>query len=175
MRLSLRRVEPDSEDYTFAVDLYYSSFPEPERDKIESIMKVSGTDLGEFSVILDGDDRVGILYRIFRHNLVYIYYLAIVPGLRNRGYGTAVLSMIKEMHPGSRFALNTEALDPRADNNDQRLSRIRFYERNGFNDSGDRVKWEGVTYALMSCGGNVSKAELEWMFILLSIKGKRED
>jgi len=175
MQLSLRHIEPESEDYAFAVDLYYSSFPEPEREKIESIMKVSGTDLGEFTVILDGSERIGILYRIFRHNLVYIYYLAIIPELRNRGYGTAVLSMIKEMYPKSRLALNSEAPDPNADNNDQRISRMKFYERNGFKDSGTRVPWEGVTYALLTCGGDVSKSELEWMFILLSIKGKRED
>ena len=164
MQLSLRHVKAGTEDYEFVADLYDFSFPKEEQEKIENIMKVSETSLGEFSVVLDGDVRVGLLHLMMRKDLVYIYYLAIDPGMRKRGYGSAVLDLVRTIYPGHRFALNSEAPDDTAKNNEQRLERIEFYEKNGFVDSGTRTTWEGVTYALMTSGGNVRKHETWKLF-----------
>jgi len=153
MKLSFRHVLPDSEDFEYVADLYDFAFPKVEREKMENIMKVSEkTDFGELSVVLDGEDRVGLLYLLFLKDLVYIYYLAIDPGHRCMGYGSEVLSMIKGMYPGRRFALGCEAPDEHANNNEERLERMRFYERNGFRDTGRRTSWDGVTYAQLEIG-----------------------
>jgi len=138
MDLSLRHIVEGSEDFEYASDLYDFSFPKKEQEKMDRILKISESPLGDFSVILEGDTRVGLLFYMKSRRLVYIYYLAIDPGYRGRGYGSRVLSMIEEMYPDCGFTLNSEAPDDMAENNEQRMERIAFYERNGFRDSGRR-------------------------------------
>ena len=153
MELFLRHVIPDSDDYRYVSKLYSLSFPESERIRIEDIIKVSeNTQLGELSVVVDGETRIGMLYLLFNKDLVYIFYLATDPGVRGRGYGSAILSLVKESYPDHRFSLGCEEPDENADDNEMRLRRKRFYERNGFSDTGRRAHWQGVTYAMMAIG-----------------------
>lgn len=168
MELSLRHVVYGSEDYDFVADLYNFSFPLAEQEKMENILKVSETDLGEFSVILEGETRVGLLHLMIRKDLVFIYYLAIDPGIRGRGYGSEALRLVKRLYPGYRFSLNAEAPDETANNNTQRLERVAFYNKNGFTDSGVRTTWDGVTYAMLTCGGEVRHEEIGKMFKLVA-------
>jgi ribosomal protein S18 acetylase RimI-like enzyme len=163
MDLSLRHIVEGSEDFEYASDLYDFSFPKKEQEKMDRILKISESPLGDFSVILEGDTRVGLLFYMKSRRLVYIYYLAIDPGYRGRGYGSRVLSMIEEMYPDCGFTLNSEAPDDMAENNEQRMERIAFYERNGFRDSGRRRTWDGVRYAQM-VKGRVGRLELWLLF-----------
>jgi len=174
MELSLRHVEAGSDDYEYVADLYYFSFPEKEREKLENIMKVSKTPLGEFYVVLDGETRVGMLYMMIHKDLVYIYYLAIDPGKRSIGYGSAVLQIVFKMFEGYRFALNSEAPDDKANNNEERLERLSFYEKNGFKDTGTKTSWQGVDYCLLTYGGKVGKYET-WKMFRLAEKYSKSD
>jgi ribosomal protein S18 acetylase RimI-like enzyme len=164
MDVTLRHVKADTEDYDYVADLYFFSFPEREREKIENIMIVSETDFGEFSVVLDGEERIGLLYVLVQKDLVYIYYLAVDPGKRGRGYGSATLSLVKSMYPGFRFVLSSEAPNGTAENNEQRIERIAFYEKNGFRDTGKRSTWDGVEYAQMLCGDHIGRFEVGRIF-----------
>ncbi len=162
--VGFRRVWPGSEDYGYMADLYGFSFPPAEREGMDVMMRVSGTGFGRLSVALDGDKRIGLLYVLECRDLVYIYYLAVDPGLQGRGYGSEILRKVREDHPGCRLALSCEAPDDAAENNGQRLERISFYERNGFRDTGMRAEWRGVTYVHLACGGHVGRSESDWMF-----------
>ncbi len=164
MGLTIRDIVAGSEDYDYVADLYDFSFPKKEQEKLENMLIVSETPLGKFAVILDGETRVGLLYLMVRGDLVFIYYLAVDPGLRSKGYGSEILKMIRAMYPGYRFSLNAEAPDETANNNEQRLQRISFYEMNGFRDTGTRTTWDGVTYAMMTSGGEVGTHEIGEMF-----------
>lgn len=173
MELSLRHVIPDSDDFRYVSELYDLAFPKAEQERMENIIKVSeNTQFGELSVVMDGDTRVGMLYLLFNKDLVYIYYLAIDPGMRGRGYGSAIISMVRDSYPDHRFALGCEAPDEKADNNVQRLDRMRFYERNGFRDTGRRTHWDGVTYAQLEIG-RTGRFEVGKMFRLHSKYSKR--
>ena len=173
MELSLRHVIPDSDDFRYVSELYDLAFPKAEQERMENIIKVSeNTQFGELSVVMDGDTRVGMLYLLFNKDLVYIYYLATDPGMRGRGYGSAIISMVRDSYPNHRFALGCEAPDEKADNNIQRLDRMRFYERNGFRDTGRRTHWDGVTYAQLEIG-RTGRFEVGKMFRLHSKYSKR--
>ena len=111
MVLVLRTAEPDSEDQGYIAWLYDISFPPAEQERMENIMKVSRTDFGHLSVVLDGGTRVGMLYILTHRDLVYVYYLAVDPEMRKRGYGSEILSIVKREHPGCRFVLSCEAPD----------------------------------------------------------------
>ena len=162
--ICFRRVEPGSEDYGYVADLYSFSFPPAEREGMDIMMRVSGTGFGRLSVALDGDERIGLLYTLECSDLVYIYYLAVDPGLRGMGYGSEIIRKVREEHPGCRLSLSCEAPDDAAENNGQRLERISFYERNGFRDTGMRAEWRGVTYVHMVCGDSVGRSEIESIF-----------
>ena len=164
MDVSLKSIRPDSDDYGYMADLYLSSFPDAEQEKLENIMRVSGTDFGHLYVVLDGERRVGMLYLLTQRDLVYIYYLAVDPELRGMGYGSRILELVKEEHPGCRFALGCEAPDDSAPNNEERLARLAFYERNGFRDTGHRSEWKGVTYVHMLCGSHEGRFEIGRIF-----------
>ena len=155
---------PAAGDLPYAEDLYLFSFPENERIPFDEIVKVSATGFGELSVAKDGDELIGMVYILKGEDLVYIYYLAVDPGKRGRGYGSAILTLLKERFQGCRFALSSESPDPGAPNLEERQWRISFYLMNGFEDSGRRNMWKGERYALLTYGGKVGRMEANRMF-----------
>ncbi len=172
MDLVFRPVREGTEDLAFVKDLYIFSFPEGERVPFDEIMRVSSSDFGSIEVVLDGGKRVAMVYLLVQEGLVYIYYLAVDPGMRGRGYGSGIISCLKERFPGHRFALSTEAPDAEAANYEERIDRMEFYKRNGFLDTGRRDMWKGERYALMTYGGKVGKMETRRMFCMASVLGR---
>jgi len=172
MDLSLRRVEYDTEDYEYVVRLYDASFPKEEQDSMKRIMNVSKTSLGKLYVALDGETRVGLLYILMRKKLLFIHYLAVDPGMRGKGYGSAILTLIRESYPDYSLTLSIEAPDERAENNAERLARKSFYEKNGYRDTGRRTPWRGITYASMVSGvGEVRPNDVKKMLLLQLLYG----
>ena len=63
---------------------------------------------------------------------VYLAYLAVTAELRGNGYGSKILHMLEEKYPEQQIVLDIEPLDPDAENYHQRVSRLRFYQKNGW-------------------------------------------
>ena len=82
-------------------------------------------------------------------DLSFLLYLAVAEGSRGMGYGTRVLDEVKRMSAGRRLFLNIEPLDEDSDNMAQRMSRKRFYERNGFREGFVIVTSDGIRYQMM--------------------------
>ena len=57
---------------------------------------------------------------------------------------------LKEQYPGKAIVLNIELLDPDAENYDDRVRRLRFYEKNGFHDTGYNIDEVGGTFRILS-------------------------
>ena len=55
--------------------------------------------------------------------------------MRGTGLGSEILDIIKKKYDGKCIVLNAEVPDDKADNSRQRVSRIKFYEKNGFKDA----------------------------------------
>ncbi len=76
-------------------------------------------------------------------------YLAVVPDQRNRGLGSYMLGALARREEGM---LLTEVEDPgevEGTPRELRLRRIRFYEKNRFQDTGLRVRVYGVAYRIL--------------------------
>jgi len=86
-------------------------------------------------------------------------YLAIDASQRAKGYGSQILSQIREAYPNNRIILNIEAEDETADNNAERKKRKQFYMRNGYSSAGVFLKIMGVTYELLVCSGDCTAKE----------------
>ena len=114
---------------------------------------------GDFFVARDGEKFVGFAYVIVHLDLAYLFYFAIDGALRGKGYGSAVLTELKEIYREKRFFLAREALCEDAENYPERERRREFYLKNGFNDLPAKIKEASVIFDVMSVGGCTIKTE----------------
>ena len=143
-------------------ELYIDSFPEEERCPFLILLSKVRKNKGEFYAFYDEDNYVGLIYNIVYKDLVYIYYLAIDKESRNKGYGTRVLTDMKEMYKDKKIILMAETLDPDAENYAQRKNRNKFYLKNGFVNQGYIIEEFGVAYDMLGCSSTkVLKAEFK--------------
>ncbi len=151
--------------------LYVQAFPKEERVPLVTLLRKARAGAGEFSAVCDGDGFVGITYNIFFQDMVYLFYLAVVPEKRNGGYGGQILEELKARCPGKRILISVEELDPRAEDLELRKRRKAFYEHHGFRDAAIKFREFDVTYEMLSYGGGF-KAE-EYAALMTDFRGKR--
>lgn len=114
--------------------LYLEAFPQAERKPVDSLYTHQEAGLCDvFGVITEEGEFVGMITTIKGDDLMMVEYLAIAPAFRGSGYGSRLLKLLLDMHPTTPICLEIEdTLDQQADNYEQRQSRKRFYQANGF-------------------------------------------
>ncbi|MDF0728422.1 GNAT family N-acetyltransferase [Cytobacillus sp. S13-E01] len=152
MELLLESINKNSKDIEKVKDLYYGSFPEVERHPMDLLFYKANLNCVDFLAIYDKDIFVGFTYLITHKNLTYVLYLAIDGNVRSKGYGSLVLSQIKEKYSKNQIILNIEVIDESAINFEQRVTRKKFYERNGYESSGLLYKDRWCLYEAMVNG-----------------------
>ncbi len=139
--------------------LYKTAFPPAERIPFWLLKRACKKGKAEFLSITEKGEFIGIAYCVLMETKVSLFYFAIEEKLRNGGYGSCVLSLLKERYCGKRIYLEAEKPDEHAENNQERLRRIGFYNRNGFEHCGYDITEFGVTYDILSWGGTVTPRE----------------
>ena len=117
----------------------------------------------EFWELYDGEFLAGFAYVVRSRDLAYLFYFAICPELRGKGYGSASLSALKKQYEGCRLFLALETPDASAPNNEQRLKRHAFYQNCGLSDLPYKLKEASVVYSLMGDGGEIAPEEYQEM------------
>lgn len=134
--------------------LYRQAFPKEERLPwwlLRLNTRRKGVDLTAW---VEGDRFCGFTASVTVEKLHFLLFFAVAEEYRGQGYGSAVLSALKNTY--QTVVLNVEPLLPQAENLDQRRKRFAFYEKNGFFDTGFYV-WEiGGKFRVLS-----TTAELE--------------
>ena len=77
-------------------ELYLNSFPEDERFPFWILQECSKENNSDLYAIFDNDKMIGMCYIVNCANAYYLMYLAVVPSLRNRNYGSMILRDLKE-------------------------------------------------------------------------------
>lgn len=164
-------------DIEFVKNLYIEAFPPEERAPFGYIKRRHFNGKARMFVASRDGGKIGFAYIIEHNDVVYLLFLAVNGAERGKGYGTEILSLIKDMFKGKRLLIAREPIDENADNNAQRVARHKFYLKNGFTDSDCKIHEAGVTYDVMTVGGDVSPDEYRalitrWTgrFILLFVK-----
>ena len=70
--------------------------------------------------------------------------------MRGAGCGSDILLRLKEENPEKTVVLNIEPLDERAENYEERVRRLAFYEKNGFFDTGYEIDEIGGTFRVIA-------------------------
>ncbi|MEE0449606.1 MAG: hypothetical protein UC928_06895 [Collinsella sp.] len=89
------------------------------------------------------------MYTAKNDKYIFVLYLAVNNRIRSKGYGTKMLDWLKH-NTNKIIVLNVEAIDPLAENAQQREKRISFYGRNGIVDTGCKFVDEGETYSVLT-------------------------
>ena len=152
-----------------AHNLYRSAFPKEERipwSLLRLCAKRRGVELCGY--LADGT-FCGLTYHIVTNDGVMIMFFAVDGTLRSKGYGSAILAHLKELYAPRALLLHVEPLDdPTAANYADRVRRLRFYERNGFCDTGLDVRDVGGWFRILACGNADLKRAYRKAFYALS-------
>lgn len=104
---------------------------------------------------------IGLTFSLALPDLFFLGFLAIDGRTRGAGYGSRILTYIRERHPHVPHLLEIEPVTREAPNYQQRVRRLAFYERNGFTTTNMITHEAGQTYRVLARGGVVSPARLE--------------
>jgi GNAT superfamily N-acetyltransferase len=141
-------------DFSSAKRLYRSAFPKEERVPFGLLRLLAlrkGIDLVCYR---EGETFCGFTYTVTEGNVVFVLFFAVNEALRGQGYGSSILKFLRRKNPGRTVILNVEPLDPEAENAEERVRRVRFYEKNGFFDSGydiDEIGGKFRVFATEKC------------------------
>ena len=128
--------------------IYEASFPKEEKLPFPLLRLLTFIRGIDFTAYKEGENILGFTYTVMAGEILFVLFFAVDESLRGKGAGSAILSHLKEK--GKAVLLNIEPLDPAAGNYEERLLRFRFYEKNGFFDTGYDIKEVGGTFRVLS-------------------------
>lgn len=127
-------------------NLYVSAFPPEERPPEEMFFSNALKDCNELYAIYEDNQFIGFTNLLFYKDLCYLFFLAVSPEQRNKGYGSQIIKEIFKMHPNKNFILCYDEIDEKYHDNSLRIRRRDFYYRNGFKDNNLKTCEYGVKY-----------------------------
>ncbi|ALS74068.1 hypothetical protein AUC31_01835 [Planococcus rifietoensis] len=159
MNLRVESLLDNRKDIKKVKELYEGSFPQNERMPMNLLLWKAKKNFVDFLVIYDKEEFVGFTYLITREDLTYVLYIAIDSTVRSKGYGSLALAQINEKFPNNRIILNIEVVDETADNYEQRITRRKFYTRNGYEGSSFQYRDRWGLYEIMIRGDKMNTEE----------------
>lgn len=135
--------------------LYVTSFPEYERLDFRYILNKSSSKDVDLYAIYDNINFVGFILLLTASNVKLIYYFAIVPQARAKGYGSSVVKEIQTMFDKHTISLMIESVKVDSSNPLERMKRKDFYLKNGFFQTDYIMKDSSGIYDILSTEGEV--------------------
>lgn len=131
--------------------LYLEAFPQSERKPIDSLYTHQSAGYCDiFGITTKDGDFVGMITTIKGEDLMMVEYFAIAAAFRGKGYGSRTLQLLLDRYQTTPICLEIEdTQDSQASNYDQRKSRKRFYQANGFYPLNWVSSYFGVAVELM--------------------------
>lgn len=156
--------------------LYLSAFPENERPPLEWYFScIYRYKENEAIAYYENDEFIGYSSLVTYQDIVYICYLAVVKEKRNRGYGSKILSDIKEKYQDKTILLCYEEVDEKYEDFLNRKNRENFYKRNGFINNELKTQEGEVVYQSARIGNRkVTFEDYKILFDLCYGKGANE-
>lgn len=154
--------------------LFEDSFIETERVDFDKLF--SGVFEG-FELVGQYDDGklVGMMHFVEKTSFVHLNYFAIKRDFRGRGYGSACLTWLKKNYPGKSVVVDVEEIDSTSEDNEYRIRRQKFYEKNGFVHGDHVFDWRGIFFTFLHCGELQSEEFLKHItYIFPDIKDVRK-
>ena len=133
-KIHFENVDENYEHLDLLDAINMEAFPSVERLPLKALAAINDVQQLRLKAVVDGEVPVGfMIWFELGEGFNYLAYLAIDPQYRNRKYGSKTLNHIfDDVLAGEVNFGAIEALNPNADNYEQRLARKRLYEKLGF-------------------------------------------
>lgn len=136
-----------------AKQVYLSAFPRSERLPWWVLRLFSKRRNIELCAYLADGVFCGLTYHFLTDHGVMIMFFAVDAKLRAKGYGSAILSYLKQTYADKALLLHVEPLDEaNAPNYGERVRRLAFYKKNGFCETGWDVFEIGGRFSILASG-----------------------
>lgn len=147
--LTTEPIVPGSPCWAQVDTLAKEAFPPEEYLPPAQLARMAKDDHFDFLALKDEGRFVGFMAVQTYQGLAYLFFLAIVPECRARGYGSKAIETLKALYPGKAQVVDFEMPDETAANSHQRIKRRSFYLRNGYKPTGQYLSYLGVDYEIM--------------------------
>ena len=144
--------------------LYRTAFPKHERLWWPALRFLTRKSCGDIQAYLDGDTFCGFTVSAQAGSVCYVLFFAVDETCRNRGYGSAILEILKKANPEKHLVVLIEPPEPEAENHEQRTRRLQFYERNGFYQTGLMSREIGGDFDLLATAPKISIPDYQKVF-----------
>lgn len=149
MKLNTEAITPDSRFWENVQTLAREAFPPEEYLAPERLAEMAKEDHFEFLALTEWEEFIGFMAVQTYRSLSYLFFLAIAPDFRAKGYGSRAIETLKARHPEKTQVVDLERIDEASANNPQRIRRKAFYLRNGYRETGLFLSYLGVDYEVL--------------------------
>ncbi len=137
MYLTEKTITRKQNDYKEIASFMKRVFPKEELIPMWLLCIATKKKKYDFKAYYDNDLFVGILFTIDTKDTLFVFYIAVNDKIHSKGYGSELLKALFERYPEKSVTLFIETMDDKnAENYEQRIKRLAFYERNGFVHTG---------------------------------------
>ncbi len=143
-------VKNNSAERELVQQLYEESFPPKERMPFDLIMEINDLPNVSLAAVYDDGQFIGFYLLMLNEHTAYVAFLAVMPKERLKGYGSAIISHLKEEYKDYDILLDEEPVYEDASNYEERVHRKEFYEKNGFISTGYIIHAYGVDYEILT-------------------------
>lgn len=148
------------------------AFPPEEYLSPNKIIKMAQNDKDiKFLALYNKDNFIGYTVIKLYKTIAYLFFLAINPKYRSKGYGSEAIKLIKNEYKNYQHVVDFEMLDKYAPNIKQREKRREFYLKNGYKPTGQFLSYLGVSYEVFCSDDNFDFEIFKEMLKTLKIKG----
>ena len=171
MKLNTEKITKESRFWQQVNSLAEEAFSPEEYLAPDKLVELSRADNFDFFALTDGDAFVGFMVVQTHKDLAYLFFLAITPSCRAKGYGSRAIETLRALYPGKTQVVDFEMPDSAAPNNEQRMKRRQFYLRNGYKETGLFLSYLGVDYEVFCMGGEFDPQVFKDMMKELRVDG----
>lgn len=152
-------IKKEMPNYHVIKDLQMTAFPPEESFTPEELLKLSESVKIKYKSFWEGEQFCGIIFYNVGENMLYLFYLAVPEELRSKGYGAKLIQWLIKMYPNKTVVGNIEPVGFNAENENQRIRRLAFYEQNGFHRVPVRLSDDSGLYDIISTGSVFDEKE----------------
>lgn len=148
--------------YQYWQSVYLAAFPPYERIDFDDLIRLAqANQMIKLNTLIEDEQPVGIVLNIeLNHQKSFILYFAIDESKRSGGLGSKALNALKSAYPGG-IILESELTGSDVPNEEQRVRRYRFYQKNGLIDTKYITENLGGTFHLLASTSEITVADYE--------------
>lgn len=130
MGLELIAFNENNKDAPYFKKVNEESFPPHERMSLEEMFSFAKDTNTDILGIYVNKKPIGFAVLLKNSACAYLYFLAIDPSIRSKGYGSLALQNLNEKYSNLQIILDIDVPDKDAPDNSLRIRRKSFYLRN---------------------------------------------